>query len=143
MNIVLQVFFITGIIAFTIVILHYLTNKKLNLKYSLAWLAAAIGMLILAVFPELVEKIGKLVGIQSVTSTVFVFAGIFMLIIIFTLTMIVSHMNNRIYRLTQTQAILEKRVRELEKGDMIMECKIMAGRERERERERERDSNFL
>ncbi len=52
MNIVLQVFLIIEIVAFTIVILHYLTNKKLNLKYSLAWLAAAIGMLILAVFPN-------------------------------------------------------------------------------------------
>lgn len=114
MNTVLQVFFISAVVFFLAVTIYYLTKQKLNLKYSLTWLGAAVIMLILAVFPGLVEKIGSLVGIASVTSTVFVFAGIFMLIIIFTLTMIVSHMNKRIYRLTQMQALLEKRVRELE-----------------------------
>lgn len=115
MNTALQIFFIAAVVFFLVITIHYLTKNKLNLKYSLTWLGAAIIMLILALFPELVEKIGSLVGIATVTSTVFVFAGMFMLVIIFTLTMIVSHMNKRIYRLTQMQALLEKRVRELEK----------------------------
>lgn len=114
MNTVLQVFFVSAVVFFLAVTIYYLTKHKLNLKYSLTWLGAGIIMLILAVFPSLVEKIGSLVGIAAVTSTVFVFAGMFMLVIIFTLTMIVSHMNKRIYRLTQMQALLEKRVRELE-----------------------------
>ncbi|MBP1546061.1 MAG: hypothetical protein J6A37_05630 [Oscillospiraceae bacterium] len=38
----------------------------------------------------------------------------FIVAIVFTLTMIVSHTTNRIYRLTQTIAVLEKRIRELE-----------------------------
>lgn len=114
MSVVLQVFFIVSVLFFLAITVHYLSKHKLNLKYSLTWLGACVIMLILAVFPNLVEKIGALVGIATVTSTVFVFAGMFMLVIIFTLTMIVSHMNSRIYRLTQIQAILEKRVRELE-----------------------------
>ncbi|MCI7768241.1 MAG: DUF2304 domain-containing protein [Oscillospiraceae bacterium] len=114
MNPVLQIFFIICIVVFLLIIIRYLTKKQLNLKYSLVWLAAAGCMLILALFPQLVEKIGNLVGIATPVSTVFVFAGMFMLLIILTLTIIVSHMNNRIYRLTQMQAILEKRVRELE-----------------------------
>lgn len=114
MNIVLQIFFIISVLFFLMMTIHYLTKHKLNLKYSLTWLGACAVMLILSIFPSLVEKIGLLVGIKTVTSTVFVFAGMFMLIIIFTLTMIVSHMNNRIYKLTQSLAILEKRVRELE-----------------------------
>ncbi len=118
MNKVLQIFLIVSVLLFTFVIFRYLTKKKLNLKYSLAWLAACLVMLVLSIFPVLVEKLGELVGIATVTSTVFVFACMFMLIIILTLTMIVSHMNNRIYRLTQMQAILEKRVRELEKSEI-------------------------
>ena len=114
MNTVLHIFIIAAVVIFTLVIIRYLINNRLNLKYSLVWLAACFVMLILSIFPSLVEKIGKLVGIATVTSTVFMFAGMFMLLIILTLTMIVSHMNNRIYRLTQTQALLEKRVRELE-----------------------------
>ncbi len=114
MNIVLQIFLIVGVLIFLAIIVYYLAKKKLNLKYSLTWLAAGVGMLILAIFPQLVDMIGALVGIAAPVNTVFLFGGIFMLLIIFTLTMIVSHMNKRIYRLTQTQAILEKRVRELE-----------------------------
>jgi len=120
MNLVLQIFLIVGVLIFLAIIIYYLAKKKLNLKYSLTWLAAGVGMLILAIFPQLVDDIGSLVGIAAPVNTVFLFGGIFMLLIIFTLTMIVSHMNNRIYRLTQTQAILEKRVRELEKGSVSL-----------------------
>lgn len=114
MNIVLQIFLIVCILIFLCVIFYYLKKRKLDLKYSLAWLFAGVGMLILAIFPDLVTFFGNLVGIVSPISTVMVFAGMFMLLIIFTLTAIVSHMTNRIYRLTQKQALLEKRVRELE-----------------------------
>lgn len=114
MNTVLHVFLIAVVVIFTLIIVRYLTKRRLNLKYSLVWLAACFVMLVLAIFPSLVEKIGNLVGIVTVTSTVFLFAVMFMLVIILTLTMIVSNLNNRIYRLTQMQAILEKRVRELE-----------------------------
>lgn len=124
MSFVLQIFLIICVVIFISVIIYYLAKKKLNLKYSLTWLAAGIGMLVLAIFPQLVDVLGGLVGIAAPVNTVFLFAGMFMLLIIFTLTIIVSHMNNRIYRLTQTQAILEKRVRSLEKNSDISEEKI-------------------
>lgn len=116
MNPVLQVFFIICIVVFLALIIRYISKQRLNLKYSLVWLAAGVGMLILAFFPGLVDKLGALVGIASPVSTVFLFAGMFMLAIIFTLTIIVSHMNQRIYRLTQNQALLEKRIRDMENG---------------------------
>jgi hypothetical protein len=71
-------------------------------------------MLVVVIFPVIVEKIAGLFGIASVVNAVFLFAGMFALVIILTLTAIVSHMNDRVYRLTQNQAIMEKRIRELE-----------------------------
>ncbi len=114
MSIVLQIFLIVSVLIFLAVIIYYLAKKRLNLKYSLVWLGAGVGLLVLAVFPQIVTAVGELIGIATPVNTVFLFAGMFMLLIIFTLTIIVSHMNNQIYRLVQTQAILEKRVRELE-----------------------------
>lgn len=114
MNYILQIFLTVCVLVFLAVIVYYLAKKRLNLKYSLVWLGAGVGMLVFAIFPQLAEVIGGWVGIAAPVNTVFLFAGMFMLLIIFTLTIIVSHMNNRIYRLTQMQAILEKRVRELE-----------------------------
>lgn len=114
MKIILQIFLIICVLIFLAIIVHYLAKKKLNLKYSLAWLGAGLGMLVIAIFPQIAIKISSLVGIETPVNAVFLFAGMFMLLIIFTLTIIVSHMNNRIYSLTQKQALLEKRVRELE-----------------------------
>ncbi|MBP1546059.1 MAG: DUF2304 domain-containing protein [Oscillospiraceae bacterium] len=114
MNLTLRIFFIAAVILFLAVILRYLSKNRLNLKYSLVWLATSAGLLILAVFPGLVDKIGAAVGIISPVNTVFVFALMFIVVIVFTLTMIVSHTTSRIYRLTQTIAVLEKRIRELE-----------------------------
>ncbi len=123
MNLVLQIFLVASVLIFLAIIIYYLAKKKLNLKYSLTWLAAGTGMLILAVFPQIVNTIGSWVGIAAPVNTVFLFGGSFMLLIIFTLTMIVSHMNNRIYKLTQMQAILEKRVRELENAEKVKDLR--------------------
>ncbi len=117
MNTTLRIFFIVAILIFFVIILRYLTKRKLNLKYTLVWLATVVGMLIVVIFPVVIEKIAGWLGIVSVVNAVFLFAGMFAILIILTLTAIVSHMNDRVYRLTQTQAILEKRIRELESMD--------------------------
>lgn len=114
MNPVLHIILIIAVVTFNVIIIYYLAKNKLNLKYSLVWLAAGAGMFILSVFPDIVTVMGTLIGIATPVNTVFLFAGMFMILIIFTLTIIVSHMNNRIYRMVQEQALLEKRVRELE-----------------------------
>ena len=114
MNLTLRIFFIISIVIFLAFILRYLVKKKLNLKYTLVWLATVFAMLIVVIFPSVIEYISALVGIVSTVNAVFLFAGMFTILIVLTLTAIVSHMNNRVYRLTQTQALLEKRVRELE-----------------------------
>lgn len=114
MNLTLRIFFISCIVLFFIVTMHYLLKKKLNLKYTLIWLLSIFVLLILAIFPIIVEKVGNLVGIVSVTNAVFVFLIIFLVAIVFTLTAIVSHLNLRVSRLTQHQALLEERIRKAE-----------------------------
>ena len=114
MSINLQIFLVICIIIFLAIVMRFLTKKRLNLKYTLTWLFSGIFMLVIAIFPEIISRIGRVIGVDYPVNTVFLFAGMFSLLIIFTLTMIVSHMNNRIYRMVQTQALLEKRIRDLE-----------------------------
>ena len=117
MNNVLQIFLIICLLLFLVIIFRSLSKKQLNLKYTLAWLLADIGMLIVTIFPGIVDFVGELVGIAAPVNTIFLFAGMFMVLIVMTLTFIVSHMNDRIYRLAQTIALLERRIRELESGE--------------------------
>ena len=117
MNTDLQIFLIISILLFLAVIIKFLTKKSLNLKYTLTWLFSGFFMLIISIFPEIIDFVGAIVGIVAPVNTVFLFAGMFSLLIIFTLTIIVSHMNNKIYRMVQVQAMLEKRIRDLENNN--------------------------
>lgn len=115
MNARLQLILIVSTLAFSGLIIRCLIRKKLHLKYCLVWIFAILMMLISAVFPDLVRWITYLMGIKTPSNFIFVMYGLFMLLIVFSLTAIVSHMNQRIFCLVQHQAILEERLRSLEK----------------------------
>lgn len=118
MNIRLKVALLIGILIFTIFIAKLLIQKKLNLKYTLLWLALIFAMLFAVLMPNLIEYVADFFGFITPANFIFVLSGMFTLLIIVSITAIVSHLNQRISCLVQTQAILEKRVRELEnKGD--------------------------
>lgn len=119
MNDKLQIFLILSLLLFLALILYFLSRKKMNVKYALAWLLMDLGMLLVAVFPGIIYAFGRAVGILTPVNTTFLFAGIFALMIIMTLTIIVTQLNNHLYRLTQKMALLEKRVRELEKDEVL------------------------
>lgn len=114
MNLTLRIFFGIVDLIFLVVILNMLKKKKLNLKYTLTWLFAAFALLVVDCFPQIIEGIMNLVGVASPVSMVFVLEALFVLVILLSLTAIVSHLTERVYRLTQTIAIMEKKIRELE-----------------------------
>ena len=68
--------------------------------------------------PDLLTRIIHIFGIQDNMNGLFIFAIGFMLMILLSLTSIASRQNRKLRTLTQELAILEKRVRDLEKKDM-------------------------
>ena len=115
MNETFRVFLIIGIVFYITVLVILMKKQRLNLRYTLTWLLMALVMLLVSIFPQIVVGLAKLLGIASVVNTVFLLEGLFVLLILLSLTSIVSLQTNRIRKLTQTQALLERRVRELEK----------------------------
>ncbi len=111
----LRVTLIAAVICYFIVILYFLKQKALNLKYTLLWLVAGFTMGILVVVPELLVRIIHIFGIQDNMNGLFSFAIGFVIMILLSLTSIASRQNRKIRTLTQEIAILEKRVRDLEK----------------------------
>ena len=104
-----------AVICYFILILHYLKNKMLELKYTLIWLAAGIIMGVLIIFPELLSAFIRLLGIESNMNGLFILFFAFVIMTLMTLTSIVSRQNMKIRILIQELSTLEKRVRELEK----------------------------
>lgn len=70
-------------------------------------------MIIVTVFPQIVNYIGMVIGIDAPVNTVFLFNGMFIILILLSITIIVSHLKKKIFTLTQAVAVLEKRVREI------------------------------
>jgi hypothetical protein len=113
----LRITLIAAVICYFIIILYFLKQRALNLKYTLLWLLAGVVMGILVIVPELLTAIIHLFGIQDNMNGLFIFCIGFIIMILLSLTSIASRQNRKVRTLTQELAILDKRVRELE--DMV------------------------
>ena len=111
----LRITLIIVVISYFIVILYFLKQKALNLKYTLLWLVAGAVMGVLVVGPELLTRTLRLFGIPDNMDGLFLFCIGFIVLILLSLTSIASRQNRKLRTLTQELAILDKRVRDLEK----------------------------
>lgn len=126
LQIIIGVFIVAGIFYVT----HLIRKNRLELKYTLSWLVAAIFVLIVDCFPNLMESLSDLLGIYSSVNTMFFIAFIFSLFIILTLTVAVSIVSNSVKRLNQKIALLEKRIIELERKENMNNVEENRGEEK-------------
>lgn len=113
MNTRLQIIMISASLIFLFYIVIMLRNKKIDLKYTLAWLFAGLGLLITAVFPDLIKLLSNVLHIIEPVNTLFLFIIFFMLLIIFTLTIALSRNANRVKTLTQDIGIIKLELEKL------------------------------
>ena len=114
MTTTLQISMIVAELIYFGLVLFFLKKKMLSLKYSLLWLVAGAAMLFFTVFPMMMIRLVKLFGVESAMNGLFSLLIFFILTIIMSLTAIVSGQAEKIRTLTQSQALLEERIRELE-----------------------------
>ena len=117
----LRVVLIAGVIVYFVVILIFLKNKTLELRYTLLWMLAGAILAVFVIWPVTLSKIVGLIGIQSNMNGLFIMAIAFIVMIMMSLTSIVSKQTNKIRHLIQEIAILEKRLRELEQNTYVKE----------------------
>ncbi len=111
---------IAGVICYFILILHYLKQRVLNLKYTLLSLLAGAVMGLLVVFPELLVYAIHLFGIEDNMNGLFIMCIAFIVMILMALTSIVSRLDRKVRKLVQEMGIMDKRIRELE--ERMNEC---------------------
>lgn len=103
-----------AIAIYYIILVVLLRQKKLALRYTLLWMLSGLMMLLVTVFPQILEGITHLLGIQLLSNALFAILFFCVLMILISLTSIISKQNESIKRLVQYNALLEQRVRELE-----------------------------
>lgn len=105
------------IIVLDIIALGYILNlvrrKKLDLKYSLVWLIAGLIILILVIFPNIINFLSEFLGIYNPVNMLFFLGLCLSLTIIFVLTIQASRSGKKITKLTQENAILKKEIEDL------------------------------
>ncbi len=109
-----QIIILIAVCIYFFVLIHLLKKRTLNLKYTLLWIFFGMIMLLLAVFPNLLNWASTTVGVYEPTNALFAIVFFCMIMILVSLTAIVSKMKERIKRLTQTIALMEKRLNEQE-----------------------------
>lgn len=106
---------IVGVISYFVIILMFLKQKALSLKYTLLWLLAGVVLGIMVIWPELLTIFIHLLGIVDNMNGLFILCIAFIVMILMSLTSIVSRQAEKIKNLTQTISKMEKRIRDLEK----------------------------
>lgn len=110
----LQLFMILGAIVLLLIIFTFLKRGLMSVKYSLLWLLLAVGLVIAAAFPYVVYVLRDLLDIEMPVNLVFLLMFCFVLVVLLSLSIAISQLADKCKRLTQTNALLEKRVRDLE-----------------------------
>lgn len=117
----LRIVLIIALIIYFAIVLIFLKNKTLELRYTLLWLVAGVALAILVTWPQLLSRCVALIGIQSNMNGLFVMAFAFVIMIMMSLTSIVSKQANKIKILVQELAIMDRKIRELEKDKELLE----------------------
>lgn len=112
----LRITLIIAVLCYFILILLFLKRRALELKYTLLWLLAGVVMGAFVIFPKLLSLLTKMLGIESTMNGLYVLCIGFIIIILMALTSIVSRQSIKIRALIQENAMLEKRMREIEDG---------------------------
>ena len=111
----LRITLVVALVCYFVIILIFLKNKTLELKYTLLWILAGFIMAILVAYPSLLQIFVRIVGIESNMNGLFIFCIAFLMILVMSLTAIVSNQNRKIRKLIQIQSLMGKKIEDLEK----------------------------
>ena len=111
----MQLYIILGLGVYFFFLIMQLRKNNLELKYSLLWMFTGLVMLVFAVFPGLLVLVSDILQFRAASNALFVILIGLGMLIMMALTAIISRHKQRIKVLTQTAALLDKRVREAEK----------------------------
>ncbi|MGG5460724.1 DUF2304 domain-containing protein [Clostridium sp. B9] len=110
MDRVLQSIILSVCIVFTVYIIKMINKEKLELKYALTWLFTSFGLIIVGIFPKLLNGIATVLHILSPVNALFLIIIFFLLVIIFTLTVALSKSKKQIIAISQEVGILKEKI---------------------------------
>lgn len=102
------------VVCYFIIIIRLVNKRALLLKYALLWILTGIALGLLVAFPKLLDYFVAITGVQLASNGLFLLGIGFTVILVMSLTVIVSRQAEKIKNLAQINAMMEKRIRNLE-----------------------------
>lgn len=96
-------------------ILVLIRTRRLQERYALLWLAAAVGVVVFGLWDTGLNFIARLFGIAYPPSALFLIVSIFLVGVIMHAVITISRLSTHIQTLAQRLALLDERLRTLEK----------------------------
>ncbi|SRR4030065_1241418 len=103
----IQIFAILFSIGLFAGIVDLIRRGMLKEQYSLLWLMAAVILLVLSVWRELLDKIALTIGVAYPPSLLFLVVFLFLLLIVLHFSVIISELSEKNKRLSQELAIFK------------------------------------
>ena len=107
MSIRLKVFLFVIWLLIFLFLMYNLKSKKADIKYILPWLMLDGGMVVITAFPQILTFFCRLFGIETPSNMLFFFGLVFLAMIVFSMSLVISKLNSEIRDLTQRLALYE------------------------------------
>lgn len=115
MDIRLRIIILIGSLITLTTIINMIKKEKLELKYALSWIIINGGVLIVCIFPQLIEWIALIIGVALPMNAIFFIGMICSLLIVFSLTIAQSRNSQKLKDVTQKLALLEHELEKIKK----------------------------
>jgi hypothetical protein len=110
----LQIVAIAGALGLLVFVLELVRRRALMERYALLWLFSSLVILVLAIWDNALTLLARQIGIVSGPNALFMVAIGFILLLLLHFSAAMSRLSDQSKVLAQRQAILERRLRELE-----------------------------
>lgn len=111
----IQIFAICGSLLISAFIFEMIRKRKMLEKYSLLWFGAAIVLIVLSIWRDLLEKTAALLGVYYAPSALFIIAAFFAMMMFLHLSVVISRLSEQNKNLAQAVGILQEELRALQK----------------------------
>jgi hypothetical protein len=111
----LQIVAITGAVGLLLLVLELVRRRALMERYALLWLFSSLVILALAVWTDALKMLAESLGIVAAPNALFFVALAFILLLLLHFSAAMSRLADQSKVLAQRQALLERRIRELER----------------------------
>lgn len=96
-----------------LVIINSVKKHTLDFRHALSWIVSDLILLLLDIFPGIIAWFAELCGVALPINMMFFFGIVLCYVLIYGLSVTISHLTEKVKKLTQEVALLEEKLERL------------------------------